>query len=66
MKILVVGAAATGKSTIAQLIKETLEKHGIESTITDDDYPNHLWQNERLQAISKSKETFEIITSQTR
>ena len=46
LKIIVVGATNTGKSTIAQLIKEALSNAGFDVVNTDDDEINYPVEND--------------------
>jgi uridine kinase len=56
IKIQILGRPATGKSTIARLIQETLESHGFVSSIENEvDYPvDESTQEKRIDSVSKS------------
>jgi hypothetical protein len=71
MKITVSGVSRSGKSTIAALIANALEREGIKARVIDDDFgfadEVHIPDARRLNAIWKSRqggEPIEIVTMQ--
>jgi len=66
IKIIVISHAGEGKSTIAQLIKNTLQDKGIKATIKDDETnPNDMANYAlRLSAIGQRSPEIVIETEQ--
>lgn len=68
LKIRIEGTANSGKSTIAILIKEALDKAGIESKILDEemfiDFYEQGAQSKRIEAIKKRGLQVEIEVNQ--
>lgn len=67
LKIQVIGYVNCGKTTVATLIKNTLEAHGIQATLTDQEEDSiHRDQKRCLEALAEKELTVDIVVVQAR
>lgn len=61
IRIEIGGRSNTGRTTIAELIRKTLEENGIEATIEDTDIDRRMHlQPQRLEALKKDPPSVHI------
>lgn len=64
LKIVIVGATNSGKSTIAEEISRYLHLIGFETNLVDDNTPLEIFQVDRLKALKERGIKIEIQTAQ--